>query len=416
MTIDCDVLVIGAGPAGCSAARASALRGAKTIVIDKKREIGVPVQCAEGIGRYLFPYLPFKIPKELLIWKINGISFNVGDITINRTGGIWSGFAINRKYFDKWLAEMAVNTGANLMIGTELTDLTVEDGYKVTKATIKTSKGEKNIRPKVIIAADGVDSTVLRLLRFRISLEKTGYVLGFDMKNVSFKSSNYDHLFLGDFAPGGYGYVFPTSKTTANIGVATLFKKENIENYVENFLETIQTKNRLNCMMKVTEKSGMVAFLDQTDKLAYGNVLLVGDVANQNLKPFVEGFLPAIICGDIVGKVALRNITNARENSNKLYTETINQKFGILLNYSRRLTSALYEIGEYSYKKDDLLRVGLSTNIFSVEDVHKLKDDKCSSIESRLVKWDNSDIRKFVTSFSENLSLLYNRFISRDIL
>jgi len=59
MSIECDVLVVGAGPAGSSAARAAAMNGAKTIFIDKKEEIGKPVQCAEGIGEDLFSYLPF---------------------------------------------------------------------------------------------------------------------------------------------------------------------------------------------------------------------------------------------------------------------------------------------------------------------------------------------------------------------
>lgn len=75
MVIRCDVLVVGAGPAGSSAARAAAEAGAHTILIDKKKEIGVPVQCGEGIGTYLFPFLPFKIPAEQVVWKLTGISF-----------------------------------------------------------------------------------------------------------------------------------------------------------------------------------------------------------------------------------------------------------------------------------------------------------------------------------------------------
>ncbi|MEM0493600.1 MAG: FAD-dependent oxidoreductase, partial [Candidatus Thermoplasmatota archaeon] len=45
--IKCDVLVVGAGPAGCAAARSAAKNGAKTIFIDKKKEVGVPVLCGE---------------------------------------------------------------------------------------------------------------------------------------------------------------------------------------------------------------------------------------------------------------------------------------------------------------------------------------------------------------------------------
>ncbi|NOZ59773.1 MAG: NAD(P)/FAD-dependent oxidoreductase, partial [Euryarchaeota archaeon] len=226
--IECDVLVVGAGPAGSSAARAAALGGAKTIFIDKKKEVGVPVQCAEGIGEYLFPYLPFKIPKHLLKWKIDGISFWAEGITVEKTGGTWSGYSINRDEFDKWLAEKAIKSGATLMLETELIDLEVKDDYNVTKAIVKTPKGTKEIKPKVVIAADGVESTVLKLLGFDVDLEKyAGYVIGYEMYNVNLSNPRIEQIYLGDFAPGGYAYIFPKSNKKANVGVATLFRDKN---------------------------------------------------------------------------------------------------------------------------------------------------------------------------------------------
>jgi len=101
-TIECDVLVVGGGPAGSSAARAAAKKGLKTILIDKKEEIGKPVQCAEGIGSYLFPFMPFEIPKEQLIWKTEGMYFWADDIAIKEEGDKWSGYSINRANWDKW--------------------------------------------------------------------------------------------------------------------------------------------------------------------------------------------------------------------------------------------------------------------------------------------------------------------------
>ena len=52
--LSCDVLVVGAGPAGLATARATAMRGLKTVVIEEHAEIGEPVQCGEAIGEYLF--------------------------------------------------------------------------------------------------------------------------------------------------------------------------------------------------------------------------------------------------------------------------------------------------------------------------------------------------------------------------
>ena len=120
MSLECDVLVVGGGPAGSSAARAAAKKGAKTILIEEDPEIGKPVQCAEGIGKYLIPFLPFKIPKHLLKWDIKGMTFWADDILIERNGGIWAGYTIDRSEWDKWLAELAVNEGAQVKCNSKL--------------------------------------------------------------------------------------------------------------------------------------------------------------------------------------------------------------------------------------------------------------------------------------------------------
>ena len=55
----CDVLVVGGGPAGSNAARYAA-KGADVILIEKKKEIGGPVQCAEGVSQGIFEKLEMK--------------------------------------------------------------------------------------------------------------------------------------------------------------------------------------------------------------------------------------------------------------------------------------------------------------------------------------------------------------------
>ncbi len=384
MMIECDVLVVGAGPAGSSAARAAALGGAKTIFIDKKREVGVPVQCAEGIGKYLFPYLPFKIPKHLLKWKIDGISFWAEGITIERTGGVWSGYSIDREEFDKWLAEKAINAGAKLMLETELIDMEVKDDYNVTKAVVRTPRGDKEIVPKVVIAADGVDSTVLKLLGFKIQLEKNcGYVLGFEMGNLELKKPNYEHVFMGNFAPGGYGYLFPKSNTTANIGVGILFPDKKIENYYEEFIKIPIIKYQIKNGIKIKEKSGWVPFRYLTDKWVYGNTLLVGDVANQNFKPLVEGFLPAIICGDIAGDTVADYII---DNSVSLeeYPKRVKQKLGYLFKESDVLLEIAYNLLQSKRKEDILITLGINTDIFLPEDIKKLKNMNFDLLKNKI--------------------------------
>src|SRR5438309_6670807 len=55
-----DVITVGSGPAGATAARYAARRGLKVLLVDKRKEIGVPVQCGEYVAhneevRSMFP-------------------------------------------------------------------------------------------------------------------------------------------------------------------------------------------------------------------------------------------------------------------------------------------------------------------------------------------------------------------------
>jgi digeranylgeranylglycerophospholipid reductase len=378
----CDVLIVGAGSAGCSAARAAAEAGANTIFIDKKKEIGVPVQCAEAIGGYLIPYLPYEIPEEQLIWKIDGMLFWAEGSTIERRGGIWSGYAINREKFDKWLANNAIRADAKLHLESELIDLEFSDKNHVTKAIVKTGEEVRKIEPKVVIAADGVYSKVLNKLGFTNIEDKCVEVLSFELNNLDLYKPTYEQLYMGDFAPGAYAYIFPLSKNRANVGVSSLLQTKKLEKCYAEFLEIPEVKKQLRNGNKVVEKSGWAPVHYLTDKWVYENVLLVGDAANQNFKPFIEGVLPGIICGDIAGRTAYKFITGRNLLSD--YQKHVKDKLGIFFSESDRLLDVLYELGKPSDKKSHLLRLGISTDIFSPKEIAKLKKESYNILKNKL--------------------------------
>ena len=386
--IECDVLVVGAGPAGCSAARAAAEAGAHTIFIDKKNEIGAPVQCAEAIGEYLIPYLPYGISKEHLIWKIDGMRFWAEDFTIERRGGMWSGYAINREKFDKWLANSAIESGAQLHLGLELIDLEFNDIHHVTKAIVKSGDQINEINPKVVIAADGVHSKVRNKLGFSNLEDKCGEVLSFELDNLNLDKPTYEQLYIGHFAPGAYAYIFPLSKSRANVGVGSLSRTKTLENCYEEFLEIPVVKKQLKNGKEVMEKSGWAPYRYVNDKWNYGNVLLVGDVANQNFKPFVEGILPGIICGAIAGKTASDFLTDA--NSLIDYQKHVKDKIGAFFlesDYVLDLLDLLHVLGVSSNNKELLLRLGLFAGIFSRKQINRLRSEKYEILKRRLEKW-----------------------------
>jgi digeranylgeranylglycerophospholipid reductase len=404
MTIECDVLVVGGGPAGCSAARAAAKQGAKTILIEEHKEIGVPVQCAEGIGRYLIPFLPFKIPKEQIKWEIKGMTFWANDILVERNGGIWPGYTINRAEWDKWLASLAVNEGAQLKTNCKLINLEFDKEYIVKNAIVQSDNKKFEIKPKVVIAADGVNSTVVDLLRVKNdSKDVIVEVKSFEMKNLQLSHLNHDQVFIGDFTPNAYAYIFPSSTKRANIGIGLYNSAKNIDDMYEEFLKLPVVKKQVKNGTNVVEKSGNAILKYQTDSWVYGNVILVGDSANQNLKPFIEGNLPGIICGDIAGRLSY-NVTKNNQNIND-YQILINRVLGPIFKGSDEILELMLKAIEN--KNQDLLKLIIVSNIYPLENMNDLFNKSEDDIQKEIDLWKNSKFKQFTTRFIEMYYLFY---------
>jgi len=346
MTIECDVLVVGGGPAGSSAARAAAKKGAKTILIEKQKEIK-DVPCAEGMGSYLFPLLPFKIPKNQLKWKIKGIAFSDGKTEIIQQGHFYKGWSIERREFDNWLLNEAKRAGTQILMNTEFIDLKLSEDKYVDQIIAKQEKKNIKIKAKNIIAADGVESDIAKKLNIlKKTSDSIGYVYSWEMKNVDVKYPYFEQMYFGDFAPGAYGYVFPKSNDVANIGVGSTKGDKNLEKNFNIFMEEIIPRQVKNAE-KTIDRSGIAPIKTMVDEIRYGNVYFTGDAANQNLKPYIEGNLPAVICGDIAGKTA--------SSENHSYEQSIKKKLGKQFRASDRLLKELLKIKNYPKDKKHLI-------------------------------------------------------------
>lgn len=387
MSINCNVLVIGGGPAGSSAARAAAKQGAKTLLIEKKKEIN-NISCAEGVGSYLFPLLPFKIPQNQLIWRINGIYFSDGETEIIQKGHFYKGWSIERKNLDNWLLTNAKNNGTQIMMNTELIDIKITENYQIKQITVQNNKKKIDIEPKTVIAADGVESTVAKKIGvLQKTTDSISHVHSWEMKNVKLKHPHLEQIYFGDFAPRAYAYVFPKSENTANIGVGSSKGEKNLEKYFEEFTKEIipdQVKNAT----KTVDRSGKAPVKYMIPKPRYGNILFTGDAANQNLKPYIEGTLPAIICGDIAGKVACSKDISS-------YESLIKRKLGNQFKDSDKLLEKMFDYDQLPKDKRSLINM----YFFAFMDTHKIdeiKDKEISVIKEELFR-KSRHVNSFIT-------------------
>jgi digeranylgeranylglycerophospholipid reductase len=303
MTEKFDAIVVGAGPAGSTTAKYAAESGASVLLIDKRKEIGVPVQCGEFMpdNRELGDMLPaVKEIDELFdmgdiepliqkrIRKIILISPRGREYTVD-----FAGYTVNRDRFDCMLSDLAEKDGTKLLTGTKFIRFS-------SKNRIITTRGAFDA--KVIVAADGPHSAVCRETGFP-EIKTLTPALTCQAKGEF--DDNLRMFFGKKVAPGGFAWIIPKNGC-ANVGLGIQKSKIPLHRLLGDFLDThdLQTK-------KVNV--GFVPISGPIDKTVNGNVLAVGDAAGQVMATNGGGIPIAMVCGRLAGAAIGRHIQNGEE-------------------------------------------------------------------------------------------------------
>jgi flavin-dependent dehydrogenase len=154
----------------------------------------------------------------------------------------------------------------------------------------------------------------------------------------------------------------------------------------------------------VEDKGGKANALPLCDKWVYGNVLLAGDAADQNFKPFVEGILPAIICGDIAGKTIVKN-NSGKENLEE-YTHEVRRVLGPVLKQSDKVGSRIYKLFEMKQPKEYLLLLNLLADLNTPDKVQEMKKLSYSELKDQTLLW-QEQYKQIPTLISEYLWYQY---------
>ncbi|MFQ5908649.1 MAG: NAD(P)/FAD-dependent oxidoreductase [Thermoplasmata archaeon] len=281
---------MGAGPAGSTTARYAAQRGLRTLVLERRKTIGFPVQCGEYMAsnrevESLFPLAGevdslFELPEALMerrtdvirIFSPSGRSYDVP----------FEGYTVSRDKVDPHWAALAEREGAEI-----LTECRVR---RVRDSAVETSRG--TFEGSVVVGADGPHSTVANSVGLTapspLAAAVTCEVVG------TFGDSLDIHF--GNVAPGGYAWVIP-KEGAANVGLGVWPKYEGrLDGLLQGFLDR---------MGFVTNgwTGGWVPEMGSVPQTVLGNVLLVGDAAGHVMPTNGGGVNTAMVCGRIAGNV-----------------------------------------------------------------------------------------------------------------
>jgi len=313
-----DIVIIGAGPAGSSAAQTAAQKGARVLLIDRQQRIGVPVQCAEFVSRWIYRHAQFSSKcalqtiETMVTHLPSGASFETKS----------PGYMLDRSLFDKELSTSAILSGTQVSIETKATGLS-PDGVVIERGTKK-----EIIKSRVIIGADGVHSSIARW----IGLPPIKTIVALQYEVALSQSQNYVEVFFHRDYEGGYAWFFPKGRI-ANVGIGIIPQKTSLlPDLMDHFLNRLVASKRLSNIDIIGKTGGSIP-CDKPRQTVFGNTMLVGDAAGHAHPITGAGILNAVIGGEIAGRIAAEAIVRGDLRYLKNYEIEWRETFGQPLSY-----------------------------------------------------------------------------------
>jgi digeranylgeranylglycerophospholipid reductase len=350
-----DVIVVGAGPAGSMAARFAAEQGVSVLMLEKDRDVGYPVRCAEAVSKAGVE--EFIEPDESWIKaRINKLSF----IAPNGTEAILEidqkAYVLERRIFDYELAKSAAKSGAEIVTRAYVNGLIFENN-KVAGIKYEFRGEQKELRSKIVIAADGVESRVGRWagIKTYTDFRDMECCSQITVSNIQVDPSILYLYFGKDVAPGGYFWVFPKGPDIANIGLGVsglTGKSKSALAYLNDFMG----KNYPNASI-LTSIAGGVPCARTLDKISAPGIMLAGDAARQVNPLSGGGIASGMIGGSIAGRIAAESIKQKKPDHILTYDKAWHKRLG-----RRHVIFDNIKAGVFNFSDDRFNKIAESFN------------------------------------------------------
>ncbi len=308
-----DMLVIGGGPAGAMAAKSAAEKGYSVLLVEKRPAIGVPVRCAEGVGKELLhqflkpddSWIASEIDQAQIVAP-DGFVMNLKP----EQAGSEVGYVLDRKIFDRELVWQAANAGADIMVKTRAVRPITSDN-RVAGATIEHNGLTTEINAGIVVAADGVESKFARWcgVNTTVPLREMETCAQYLMTDIDIDPHTTVFYTGNSVAPAGYVWIFPKGERTANVGIGIGGDKSRSNSRAKDYLDRFVSMN-LPKGKAIELIAGGVSICRPLEKTVVDGMIIAGDAARVSDPLTGGGIYNALYTGSLAAEIGTTALSN----------------------------------------------------------------------------------------------------------
>lgn len=300
--ISYDIVIVGAGPAGSSAAFSAAKLGHRVALLEKEETVAQTVRTS-GVT-WMDAIKEFEIPEYCYNPVKNyGFCSPNNEVVISSDTPKAAVLDVRKTY--RWLAEKALKQEVELYTSTTVLDAT-RDAKGITLHTTS-NKEDVAFHAKIVIDASGFQTVVAKSLGLVTQWRRFGAGAEYEVEVENADPYTWWLMVGQAYSPAGYAWIFPLGGKTVRVGVG-VGKPESAQDPTEQLKEIMDKKlgpiSKLGKITPIEFHYGLIPNDGLSRKTVYDNLILVGDTAGQANPLVLEGIRYAIRFGRIAGETA----------------------------------------------------------------------------------------------------------------